>query len=55
MPGFRTQSHKPAVENLIILILLAILAGILGGGMVGFATDHRVPSSTSSSVSPAAQ
>ena len=54
MPGFRSPSHKLMMENLIVLILLAILSGILGGGMVGFATEHRVPSSTSSSVSPAA-
>lgn len=55
MPAFKRPSQKPALENLIVLILLAILAGIFGGGMVGFATEHRVPSSTSSSGSPAAQ
>jgi len=55
MPGFKNPSRKPLSENLIVLILLAILAGIFSGGMVGFATEHRVPSSTSSSGSPAAQ
>lgn len=40
--------RKSALERIFSLVVLAILAGILGGGLVGFATDHRIPSPTSS-------
>jgi len=51
MPGFKSPLQKSVFENLITLILLAILAGVVGGGMVGLATDHRVSSTTSTSSS----
>lgn len=43
--------RKSALERLFSLVVLAILAGILGGGLVGFATYHRVPSPATSSTS----
>ena len=55
MSGFRRCSQKPAFEKVITLILLAILAGLLGGGMVGLATDHKLSSSSSSGTGLTAQ
>ena len=45
----RKNYRKSLLERLFSLIVLAILAGLLGGGLVGIATYHRVPSSASSS------
>lgn len=48
--GYVGKSYrKSALERLFSLIILAILAGVVGGGLVGFATDHRAPSSSLSS------
>ena len=40
--------RKSVLERIFSLVVLAILAGILGGGLVGAATYHRVPVSSSS-------
>lgn len=46
MSGFRSCLQKSALEKVITLILLAILAGLVGGGMVGLATDHKAAASS---------
>jgi hypothetical protein len=48
MPGMRSF-QKSLLESAFMLVLLAILAGILGGGVVGLATAHHAPAATSSS------
>jgi hypothetical protein len=45
--GRRVQ-RKSVLEQFFSLIVLSILAGVLGGALVGIATDHHVASSSSS-------
>ncbi len=47
--------QKSLLEQIFTLILLAVLAGIIGGGMVGLVTDHRVAASASSGTGLTAQ
>jgi hypothetical protein len=47
--------QKSLLEQVFTLILLALIAGIIGGGMVGLATDHRVAASASSGTGLTAQ
>lgn len=40
--------QDPAVENAVILVVIAIVAGVLGGGVIGLVTAHRTASPSSS-------
>jgi len=44
----RKGFQKSILEEIWTLILVAVIAGVVSGGLIGLATDHRLSSSTSS-------